>query len=88
MKPRESQSGERQDELFQLRLSEMLDARNPLYRLAQQIDWAALDQEFGALYHAEIGRPGLPTRLLVGLHAPTAGRVATGALAALPRSKS
>ena len=68
MKPRESQTGERQDELFQLRLSEMLDARNPLYRLAQQIDWAALDQEFGALYHAEIGRPGLPTRLLVGLH--------------------
>jgi transposase, IS5 family len=36
-------------------------------RLAGLIDWKRFDEAFGGLY-AEKGRPGLPTRLMVGLH--------------------
>ena len=37
-----------------------------MYRLAALIDWALLEQEFGALY-SESGRPGIPIRLMAGL---------------------
>lgn len=55
------------DDLFRHRLSNMLDQRHELLRLAELIDWRRFDREYGALY-AEAGRPGLPTRLMVGLH--------------------
>jgi IS5 family transposase len=42
-------------------------ARHELLRLAALVDRAALDAAFGPLY-AEAGRPGLPTRLVAGLH--------------------
>src|SRR6476620_5088684 len=47
-------------------LAAMLDARQPLYRLAQRIDWQRFESEFGVLY-AEEGRPALPVRRMVGL---------------------
>ena len=31
------------------------------------IEWAGFESEFGALYHEALGRPGKPTRLMVGL---------------------
>ena len=55
------------DDLFRMRLEQLLDQRHALYRLAGTIDWAAVEARFGELY-AEEGRPGLPIRLLVGLH--------------------
>src|SRR4051794_41894372 len=55
------------DDLSRPRLDAIIDARHPLVQLAGLIDWARFDAAFGSLY-AEIGRPGLPTRLLVGLH--------------------
>jgi IS5 family transposase len=42
--------------------------QHPLYQLAEAIDWTRFEQEFGPLYAEGVGRPGLPTRLLVGLH--------------------
>ena len=36
-------------------------------RLSGLIDWKRFEEAFGELY-AEKGRPGLPTRLMVGLH--------------------
>lgn len=42
--------------------------QHPLYQLAEAIDWTRFETEFGVLYAEGIGRPGLPTRLLVGLH--------------------
>jgi IS5 family transposase len=42
--------------------------QHPLYQLAESIDWTRFETEFGALYAEGVGRPGLPTRLLVGLH--------------------
>src|SRR3954453_13331541 len=55
------------DDLSRPRLDAIIDARHPLVQLAGLIDWARFDAAFGSLY-AEIGRPGLPTRLMVGLH--------------------
>src|SRR3954449_9016107 len=55
------------DDLFRSRLEALIDARHPLVQLAGLIDWARFDEAFGSLY-AETGRPGLPTRLMVGLH--------------------
>src|SRR5215218_9159159 len=57
----------RGDDLSRPRLDAIIDVRHPLVQLAGLIDWARFDAAFGSLY-AEIGRPGLPTRLMVGLH--------------------
>ena len=55
-------------ELFQSQLDQILDHGHPLFKLAYQIDWSVFEDEFGPLYHPGKGRPGLPIRLLVGLH--------------------
>jgi transposase, IS5 family len=68
MKPKDSQAHNPQENLFQSRLDQQLNPKHPLFQLAQQIDWNYFEQEFGSLYSEEIGRPGVPTRLLVGLH--------------------
>ena len=54
------------DDLFRHRLDTMLDSRHALCRLAALIDWEGFDPSFGRLYR-ERGRPGKPTRLMVGL---------------------
>ena len=56
-----------QSDLFRLKLVNLIDLRHELCRLAEAIQWQALADEFGALY-AEAGRPGVPIRLMVGLH--------------------
>jgi IS5 family transposase len=53
--------------MFRNRLENMIDMRHELARLAGLIDWKRFDDAFGGLY-AEKGRPGLPTRLMAGLH--------------------
>jgi IS5 family transposase len=59
---------ESDQELFRSRLENIVDARHPLVRLAGLIDWQQFEAAFGALYKDGIGRPALPTRLMVGLH--------------------
>jgi len=59
---------EAQGDLFQSRLDQILDNGHPLFQLARQIDWSFFDTEFGQLFVENVGRPGLPTRLIVGLH--------------------
>ena len=67
MKPKESPL-ESQADLFRSRLSQILDHKHPLYQLADRIDWSVFDEKFAPLYVEDVGRPGLPTRLMVGLH--------------------
>jgi IS5 family transposase len=55
------------DDLFRARLSQQLDMRHPLVRLAGLIDWRVFEDRFGELYHPHVGRPGIPIRLMVGL---------------------
>jgi len=47
-----------------------LGRNHELYRLTALIDWALLEQEFGALY-SKHGRPGIPIRLMAGLCYPS-----------------
>lgn len=67
MRPKQV-AAEDQDDLFRARLENVVDRRHPLVRLAELIDWGRFEAEFGPLYTDGIGRPGLPTRLMVGLH--------------------
>jgi IS5 family transposase len=57
-----------QPELFRSALVNLIDRRHPLVRLAGLIDWERFATAFGPLYRDGVGRPGLPTRLMVGLH--------------------
>ncbi len=49
-------------------LENMIDPGHALVKLAKRIEWARFDAEFGKLYNERTGRPGLRTRLMVGLH--------------------
>ena len=55
-------------DLFRMRFDNLLDQRHELVRLGALIDWNRFDEAFGPLYRDKIGRPGLPTRLMAGLH--------------------
>ncbi|HET7837503.1 MAG TPA: IS5 family transposase [Variovorax sp.] len=66
MRPKQPEA-EPQEDLFRARLQNLVDPRHALVRLAVLIDWGRFEAEFGALY-TDGGRPGLPTRLMVGLH--------------------
>lgn len=63
-----SSAGIDQGDLFRSRLDQLLNHEHPLFRLAHAIDWQSFEREFAPLYCSNNGRPGLPTRLLVGLH--------------------
>jgi IS5 family transposase len=56
------------EDMFRSRLDAILDDRHELVRLAKLIDWDRFDAVFGALFVELRGRPGLPTRLMAGLH--------------------
>jgi hypothetical protein len=60
-------AAEPQEDLFRARLENLVDLRHPLVRLAGLVGWGRFEAEFGALC-TDGGRPGLPTRLMVGLH--------------------
>jgi Transposase domain (DUF772) len=55
------------DDLFRARLSQQINRRHPLVRLAGLIDWRVFEDRFGELYHPHVGRPGIPIRLMIGL---------------------
>jgi transposase, IS5 family len=55
-------------DLFRESLTAILNPRHELLVLASRIDWDGLEERFGATFVDDVGRPGLPTRLMVGLH--------------------
>ena len=57
-----------QSDMFRESLEAILDPRHELLGLAARIDWDRLDGLYGATFVEHVGRPGLPTRLMVGLH--------------------
>ena len=57
-----------QNDFYRSRLDRILNDKHPLFVLADQIDWKTFEEEFGALFVEHKGRPGLPVRLVVGLH--------------------
>jgi len=68
MRPRNGEESGRQGDLFRAQLEQILNRDHPLYGLANEVDWSVFEQEFGPLYVENFGRPGLPIRLVVGLH--------------------
>ena len=48
-------------------LREMCNPKNPLWQLAEKIDWTEIEAELSPLY-TDIGRPAKPIRLMVGLN--------------------
>ncbi len=66
MKPKERRDSGAQD-LFRARLDQILDPNHALVKLARQIDWRFLEEQFGAVYTDGPGQPPLPTRLMAGL---------------------
>jgi IS5 family transposase len=49
-------------------LESFLDKTHPLYRLANSLNWDHLTESFGAYYVENNGRPGVPIRVIAGLH--------------------
>jgi len=68
MKPKRSPHYNRQEDLFRSDLSQIIDSRHPLVKLAGMVDWNRLEELFGATYCPDQGRPAISTRLMVSLH--------------------
>jgi IS5 family transposase len=65
MKPKKTDVQRR---IFETPLDQIINMEHPLVILSSRIDWAFLEETFGKLYVPHHGRPGLPTRLMTGLH--------------------
>lgn len=68
MKPKPSACEDRQGDLFKVELQAIVDANHAMIKLAAGVDWARLEETFGALYCADNGAPARSTRLMVALH--------------------
>jgi transposase, IS5 family len=53
-------------DLFRARLDQIINMKHELVRLGQTIDWAWIDEQIADCF-SENGRPGVPTRFMVGL---------------------
>ncbi|MET3114045.1 hypothetical protein AAKU52_001778, partial [Pedobacter sp. CG_S7] len=45
----------------------MLNQKDPLFILAEQVNWSIFEEAFAPLYCLDNGRPAKPIRLMVGL---------------------
>src|ERR1700722_4109625 len=54
------------NDLFRARLDQIINLKHELVLLAGKIDWNWIDGEIAPLY-SESGRPGIETRLMIGL---------------------
>ena len=52
--------------LLQSSLKSMLNPKDPLYQLADKMDWDYFEKEF-AVYYIDFGRPAKPIRLMISL---------------------
>ena len=59
-------SNSQQSSFLMPSLDEQCDPRQPLVKLAQEIDWQRFEEAFGE-YYGDQGRPAKPVRLMVGL---------------------
>ena len=55
-----------QDDLFKVRLSDLINPAHKLCHLAELIDWDKLEQELSP-HFSDTGAPALPVRLMAGL---------------------
>ena len=55
-----------QQNLFQTRLTDLINLGHPLVKLAHELDWDKMELEFQNLY-SDQGRPSIPSRKIAGL---------------------
>ena len=67
MRPKTPDATEQPD-MFRETLEAILDPRHALLELARWIDWGRIEAVCGETFVPDVGRPGLPTRLMAGLH--------------------
>jgi transposase, IS5 family len=67
MKPRVKPQDSGTQDLFRAKLKNIINLRHELVRLGNLLDWQRLEEQF-ARYYRDVGRPGTPIRLMVGLH--------------------
>src|ERR1700730_12146504 len=67
MKPRPKPQDSGTQELFRAKLRNIISLAQGLGELGGLVGWARLEMHFAPFYR-EAGRPGLPIRLVVGLH--------------------
>ena len=65
MRPKKTERSGAND-LFRSRLDQIINMRHELVRLADAIDWAWIEGELAGFFEPT-GRPGVPTRFMVGL---------------------
>ena len=65
MKPKSR--GPKQDDLLRPRLTDMIDMRHELVKLAALIDWAFFETEWAGFFPSHTGRPATSPRLVAGL---------------------
>ncbi len=68
MKPKKRGKGPVQSAMFRVYLKEIISEEHPLARLADTTEWEVFEEKLGLTFSRESGRPGLPVRLMVGLH--------------------
>jgi transposase, IS5 family len=56
-----------QDDLLRPRLTDMIDMRHELVKLAALIDWECFEREWAGFFPSDKGRPATPSRLVAGL---------------------
>ncbi len=66
MKPKKSPIP--QNDLFKMRLENIIDLDHELVKLSKNIDWDSFDCEWGKLFKSNKGAPAIATRLITGLH--------------------
>jgi transposase, IS5 family len=54
-------------DMFRSELESILNLQHELCKLAKQIDWNYLDNEFGKIFPSQTGCPAIATRLIVGM---------------------
>jgi transposase, IS5 family len=56
-----------QDDLLRPRLTDLIDMRHELVKLAALIDWEFFEREWAGFFPSDKGRPATPSRLVAGL---------------------
>jgi IS5 family transposase len=65
MRPKQHETT-RSGDPFRASLDQIINLKHELVQLADKLDWAWIDSEIAPLYSPK-GRPGIPTRFVIGL---------------------
>ena len=68
MKPKKRHDGPIQSEMLKVFLKDIVSDRHPLVQLADMVEWGVFEERLAPTFCDDNGRPGLPVRLMVGLH--------------------